>query len=206
VLPLVTPQGSCIETPNDEGSSRDDVLFGRDRSPLAMGSEGQVSMLPVGRAQFVPVASLSGSTLLAWARDGAWLATWSQRDGTRLHRVDSDATLGQGAVTALPSPPALVGEVEQLFPFPEHGWIAARTELGNVVLWHRGAAERWEPPVVLDEPDLRIGREWTEVDLRDGGRTLVVGEQAISLDPDRLTAQAPRLLSSRWSQPASPAR
>ena len=196
VLQLAAPGGPCIETPRDNGSNISNVLFGRNRAPMAASYEGRVFVLKVGEGRFAPVPNLTGCTALAWDPDGAWLATWSKGEGTRLHHIEDDA-LSSRAVIRLPVPPGGAGEVERLFPFPSRGWVAALTEPGELLLWHRDGEGRWEPPIVLTEQDLRLGGDWVDIDLRDEGRSLVVGEQVLSLDPDRLMRQASRFVSGR---------
>jgi hypothetical protein len=172
------------------------ILFGPQRAPIARAYGGEVAVLSLDGARFLPFPKLKGSKALAWDATGHWLVA-AQSNATLLFRVDGATLAPDAEPIELPAPAQSPGEIERVFAWPEFGWIAAVTDSESLLLWHRAANDLWEAPVVLDRQDLRSAHGATDISLRDGGRALAVGDQVVSLDPARLLRRANGLLSGR---------
>jgi hypothetical protein len=192
VLSLAKPRGRCIQMPRNHSY----ILFGPQRAPIARAYGGEVAVLSLDGARFLPFPKLKGSKALAWDATGHWLVA-AQSNATLLFRVDGATLAPDAEPIELPAPAQSPGEIERVFAWPEFGWIAAVTDSESLLLWHRAANDLWEAPVVLDRQDLRSAHGATDISLRDGGRALAVGDQVVSLDPARLLRRANGLLSGR---------
>jgi hypothetical protein len=185
------PQRRCIALPRD----LDRILFGPGRSPLVSNYDGEVAALDSSGTRFRPVPKLKGSTQLAWDESGRWLAASSAAGGVQLYPVDAPVIAEDAIGVRLPDPAQPAGDIDGLFPYVAQRWIFATTSDDHMLCWYRDDAGHWSAPVLLPARELREAG-WG-VSLRNDGHVLVVGLQAISLDPERLVAQAKLLMSGR---------
>jgi hypothetical protein len=185
------PQRRCIALPRD----LDRILFGPERSPLVSNYDGEVAALDSSGTRFRPVPKLKGSTALAWDESGRWLAASSAAGGVQLYPVDAPVIAEDAIGVRLPDPAQPAGDIDGLFPYVAQRWIFATTSDDHMLCWYRDDAGQWSAPVLLPARELREAG-WG-VSLRNDGHVLVVGLQAISLDPERLIAQARLLMSGR---------
>ncbi len=177
-----------------------DVLLGTARPPLIheYGDDHTLRMWqPSGR--FAKVAA--NAKTLAWDQSGRWVAIGHDAGRVWLTQPAAGATPAQlgaqlrSAMKQRPLPqPAEVearGDIEELFPFPEQGWVLATVDR-HLIVWHRGISGAWEQPTVFTKAELRQ-EHIRDVRLRADGRMALVGTQILSLDPEYLMTYSKRL-------------